>query len=831
MKKVYIIPLRTIALVLTVTMLITLLVGCKDDSDGESGSSEPGRTGNQGNAVNWASTVPFETPEFIYLTEIVNLTDLLPDGVARISGRELIGDILYCTARIPKEYTITNVVSERTVEVNDTYIFSYDTNTMEVIQLPDFKPTHLPKTIVSTEGVIIQSNFIRGLDTAYDGNVIFIEELEIYSFDVPDDINLEEDNINLSEYRIGTQKDLLIRKIDSTGADIIEPISIIKEFKEIMEISGGYNFNGVVDDAQGNYIISYNDADVSPFYICDYAGKILSKLISRSQNPWNFLRMLNGNIAVYMWGSVYTQLWEIDVENKSWGPITELFSAQNLKLTGLFALHGNDEFPIIYTDNTDVLGYNPDTNEREILLNRNESGIFIDYVQGVSILEDGRLLFVHWYENNETGSLETQIIFIKKVTSEELQNRTILTLAALALDTEINNTVSAFNAASSTHFIQVIDYSVYAGRGADGWMAALDKLSLDITTGKIPDMLAVSGNLPLQRYATMGLLEDLYPFLDGDSELGRESFVDGVLRGIEINDRLYRMLPSFGISTIIGNPYFLGDTPGWDMDEFQAVLRNNPQADIPLGSRATKNEFLNSILFFIDRFADWESGTADFDNDRFIRLLETINTLPMNTGVDPNQYGEFDLIATGRQIMQEIYFVNIINQYQAYKTLFGGDIVFKGYPSDSREGSVLYTAPWSGGVTMTVTCADKDGAWEFIRTFLLENWQRKNVNVGISFPVNKVVFDNMLERAMVPPKETHISWFGYVAPAAALTEEDADKIREVIANATSSSRWEMNLWNIVSEETSKYFNGQGTAADAARIIQNRISILMSEQAG
>jgi ABC-type glycerol-3-phosphate transport system substrate-binding protein len=409
---------------------------------------------------------------------------------------------------------------------------------------------------------------------------------------------------------------------------------------------------------------------------------------------------------------------------------------------------------------------------------------------------------------------------------DDLSDMTILTLATLGNSFLVDVAVSTFNRTSTTHIIQVINYSEYATSGADGWVAALDRLNLDIiTAGRIPDMIDMAALMPLRRFAMMGLLEDLYPFIDGDIELSRESFVDGVLNAIEINSGVYSLFPNFGVNTLIGNPYFVGDYPGWDMDEFQTVLRDNPLADRPLGNWLSRETFLNMTFpFFIGQFVNWETASADFDNEIYVSLLETFSFLPVEVEVGWDAaYTDHELIARGRQIMNYHYFFTI-DAYLENRALFGGDIVFKGYPSENRMGNQIYTA---NSIAMTVTCVDKDGAWEFIRSFLTVEGNRRSNNSLGGIPVNKVVFDDMLDAAMTEPEFPRLTdgLTGYQTEVIALTPEEADRIRGR-GLMTSSIAFHMSEWdllNIVREEALKYFRGQTTAQDAARVTQNRAS--------
>jgi len=375
---------------------------------------------------------------------------------------------------------------------------------------------------------------------------------------------------------------------------------------------------------------------------------------------------------------------------------------------------------------------------------------------------------------------------------------------------------------------------MYAGSGDDGWMRAIERLSLDMTTGKIPDILLGTYEIPMRRYAEIGLLEDLYPFIDNDPQLGRGSFVEGVLEAVELDGGLYRLFPTFFIISIIGNPSIIGENPGWDMDDFHSILAANPHADMPLGNWETRDSFFRYVFNnSMDEFVDRKRGTADFDNARFVRLLESMNFLPVDI-TDGSVFADSaELIGTGRQIMQLTSLTNT-DVYQVYRRLFGGDIVFKGFPSETGSGNLLATYD---SISMTVTCSDKDGAWDFIRSIVTEDWQRRNFNSlprDISFfPVNKAVFDEMLEDAMNEPQGARRigRGLGLEMDSIPLTQEEADQIRGLISGEAFNTENDLGLWTIVSEEAARYFRGQITAQEAARIIQNRASIYMSEQYG
>jgi len=62
----------------------------------------------------------------------------------------------------------------------------------------------------------------------------------------------------------------------------------------------------------------------------------------------------------------------------------------------------------------------------------------------------------------------------------------------------------------------------------------------------------------------------------------------------------------------------------------------------------------------------------------------------------------------------------------------------------------------------------------------------------------------------------------------ALTEEEAQTIRDIVYGATSEASYDQDLLNIISEEAEYYFNGEKSAQEIAGIIQSRAQLYIDE---
>ena len=117
----------------------------------------------------------------------------------------------------------------------------------------------------------------------------------------------------------------------------------------------------------------------------------------------------------------------------------------------------------------------------------------------------------------------------------------------------------------------------------------------------------------------------------------------------------------------------------------------------------------------------------------------------------------------------------------------------------------------------------------------MEGFQR-NYIAG-SFPINSTVFEEKVMEAM-DPRYTLATTGVFdgdeeFIPTSTqrkdpLSQEDADMIMTIVNNAPIMTEDEA-LQNIILEAALDFFNGRITVQDAARIIQSRAEIFISEQ--
>jgi len=182
--------------------------------------------------------------------------------------------------------------------------------------------------------------------------------------------------------------------------------------------------------------------------------------------------------------------------------------------------------------------------------------------------------------------------------------------------------------------------------------------------------------------------------------------------------------------------------------------------------------------------------------------------------------------------------------------IFGGDITSVGYPRE--DGGVGSSFVLEGGMAMSTTCKDKEGAWAFMRQLLepqsTEDGERFYYR-GWGFPVNRQDFDRMAEQYMTPeyildengepmldengePMEYSQGGMGWgngmYMEIYSTSQEEYDQVMELIDAIDSVYSYDEKLFSIIMDVAQRYFNGDITVEAAADQIQSRVKINVNE---
>lgn len=510
-------------------------------------------------------------------------------------------------------------------------------------------------------------------------------------------------------------------------------------------------------------------------------------------------------------------------------------------------IKGSGEYRVFLSGSTSLYGL-MDNGTLVELINWVDSDLTGDYINGLIPVDGGDFLIT---ENNWTNG-ETKVYRLTKRDASEIENVQIINMVVEYSDQNVIERVKEFNKTNGEYRIKVEDYNQYNewDEESQKMTNSPDKqLKQDIAAGKDVDIICMSGNSSLfSNLSRKGALVDLYEFLEKDEEFSKDVFVPTILSVCETEGKLTTLASSFYISTLgCKSKYF--DKQNWTIDEFIDTCRNLPEGMKPFKTGNTNSEIFSRLVYNNGDFIDYNNATCNFDSPDFIKILEFCNEYPNAgegdeidwenaTDEEMNAYWEESEVAirNDKALLSDIYLSNPRDYARAVQGEFGEDVTLVGNPSVNGTGAMIYP---STSYAIMENSDYKDVCWDFIKEIFSE--ENQNSEMIYDFPVLKSAFDKKLDESMEKPYYTDTDGTkheyddmhyigGKEIKINPLTQEERDFLVEYISNAKPTTfYYNQDVNNIILEETEAYFAGDKTAEQTAEIIQNRVSILISEQ--
>lgn len=610
-------------------------------------------------------------------------------------------------------------------------------------------------------------------------------------------------------------------KLNSEDGSII----VKTDIEPVFENSDSAYVQYMAIDNEDNIYLSDGNNNI---YVLNKDG---NKICTISAENWveNLFTTKEGKVYMRTWGNDGMVVKPVDVQNKTLG---EDIVSENLNKNGNSynqMYYKGLEKGVLVSDSSGVFIYDFETDVREDLFSWLDADINSDDVSEAGQLPDGRI----WTILRDYSEEETQysLVYLTKTPASEVPQKEEILFGTMWLNQSVRKSIIDFNKSSAKYRISVKEYST------DDYMSGLTQFNNDITSGNGPDIIDIS-NIDYKQYVSKGVFENLYPYMEKDG-VNKADYLENVLKAYEVDGKLYGIVPQFYITTTIAKASKVGEVPGWTLSEMLDFVENSEAENI-FQYAGRESIFYYCIYNNIDEFIDWETGECRFNGDDFIRVLEFANKFPEEIDYN-NDEGISSQLRSDKILLMQTS-ISSVQEYQMMNGLFGEKTTYIGYPNSEKKGNLIQ--PINGSVAINAKSKNKDGAWEFIKTLISDDYQNSLVSEHGSswgFPLKISALDKQFEKDMTPEyyedengnqvEQMKTSW-GYDdfnMDIYAATQEEVDAVKEIIFSAerTSSSINE-ELTNIITEETGAFFKGQKTAKDTADIIQNRIQIYVKE---
>ena len=610
----------------------------------------------------------------------------------------------------------------------------------------------------------------------------------------------------------------------------------------------------------GNILLGYS----SGYYLLDPDGNVL-KDGSGS----------DAQMSVYLsGGKVYAICTKYD--EKSWIPELTLQEidpetgelkgkAEKTTIDTWSLVQGMDGVYMI--DTTGIKSVDLGTGEKETILDWN----WVDYnnsasdLNGLMVKSKDEIVFFEtiWGDsmNMKEDGTQISVVTLKRQDMNPHAGKAIIELGALnGVSGDFKNYIVSYNVDPKNQSRIIVrdygneieyDYTDPNVNIEKQFSELSDKIFLELLAGDGPDILMDFSSF--NQFNTEEVLVDLNKFIDGNNGLNRSEYFDNVFRAFETKGKMYQIPICIDIMGYISSKDIVGDRKGWTYDEFESIIGSLPSSTSPFQDSESSANFLQSLISVAsDSFLDYEKKEVHFDSPEFKKALELSkkygNNNPVSTDMsayatDSYAMAEFhddekdplELIANKMLALSSTYIYGLDEIARARKYLNGKE-VFIGVPSPDASG--MSANPM---LTLAISAQSKhqQEAWDFIRFMFNEEQQVEYAKSFNSIPINRAALDkknadtieeykkyNDMFKDVDLEHDVDYSKFGLYPE---ITQEDLDAFVALIENVTTCCSTDTGIMMIITEETPGYFEGQRSADDVCKNIQNRATTKVHER--
>lgn len=351
---------------------------------------------------------------------------------------------------------------------------------------------------------------------------------------------------------------------------------------------------------------------------------------------------------------------------------------------------------------------------------------------------------------------------------------------------------------------------------------SFELLHLDMISGNTPDVV-YSYTDDITKLVRKGYMTDMYPLMEQSENLKKEDFLPNVLEGLDVNGKLPAICGSWQLFTAVAKTENVGE----NMENWTPAQAINAFNNMPEDMSFLYHEWMeyDRKNYFIKRVAvdavDYSNNTCDFGG-AFMEMLGNINNFP------PFQpyTADNDALINNHALVEEVHLsgINYVVAQSLYSYFGGEDITFVGYPSESGKGYVTETFSMLG---ILETSQKKQQGYEFIDTVINNNLI--NTIMMCSMPITEKQLTAQLNESKYNSMSVHCpQYLPNSDEQVEISEEALKKVVDYIRNVEFEPYTSDTVENIVFEEYHKCFAGETTPQECADMLDNRVSIYLSE---
>ncbi len=462
-----------------------------------------------------------------------------------------------------------------------------------------------------------------------------------------------------------------------------------------------------------------------------------------------------------------------------------------------------------------LYGMNFSDGSAETLMSWQESDFTItNNRNGTHLLPDGRILLSA--SDDLTAGYDLYLLTAR--TQEEVDSMKLITLGDVTnsdIDSWVDKFVCKYN--RQAEGCRIVTKAYWDENAAD---LGLGQLEQDLLDGNVPDILCSIPNYRM--FSNKGMFEDLGVWMENDPDFHEDDYFMNFFDALRYKGRLECIGFRFAVNTYMAKTEFLDGAERLTLADYADLELPEGMELLSSADRASAMDIL--LRSQLGEFVDYENATCSFNSEEFISLLEWFGSFPETAAIqDDYAYRE------NRALLYPVQISGLQDYHNTVQCWFdNADVTLTGTPLASEgNGGVFATL---GLITVSSTAEHKEEIWDFIKFCLSEEVQSSGGVQSYGIPVNRNALENIMELQLSGTEKLPSNSFGdEMIQLTPPTQAEADELQEYLNGVTFCSYLDDFVTDIVREETDKFFAGDCTAEDAARVIQSRVSLYLAEQ--
>ncbi len=474
----------------------------------------------------------------------------------------------------------------------------------------------------------------------------------------------------------------------------------------------------------------------------------------------------------------------------------------------------------------------------------------INMMQPLSVSDDEVIFAGSIYENESAGaeSYEKYGVYrFTRASSNPNAGKVILKAASIYyFSAAIGEAIYQFNQTNDKYFITYTDkyssanvdiedasdmsndeYSLAYMKGA----AELNnQLAMDLMNGEGPDIILDAASFT--QLNNSDYLVDLSEYV---SELSADKYYTNIFEANRTGDALYQLPIAVYCDAMIGPEGVSSNGKGFTFDEYLGAIDEYNNGRDPFRDFSGRLGIFMQLLDSMETSIVDSEGKVNLDNEEFKAICEYCAELPEMSKYEEEE-DVFAGSGSGYMYEEQNNKISTFTMYDVgsylYEMLRGNEPkAIYGIPSFNGRGPSVRIEE---SVAISASCANVDGAWEFVNTMLQDDILKYVWDITVSKSVMQEQSANALKNFNAEV-EDNLKWsteqelIEYGMPSKKATEADVQKALEFVEAIDSISGQDQEISTIIAEEIQPFFAGQKSLDEVISIMEDKCQTVVNER--